>query len=54
MKARIDESKVRSNIAETCIGESVTSKLVTHQSRTNIVKNEKGVLVSDSHSILAR
>jgi hypothetical protein len=25
-----------------------------HQSRTNIVKDEKGDLVTDSHSILAR
>ena len=44
---------VKSKILGTCIGASVTLRRGT-RSRTNIVKDDKGDLVADSHSILAR
>jgi len=53
LKAKIQELETnRSKILGTCIGASVTKK--GYQPRTNIVKVEKGDLVTDSHSILAR
>ena len=44
---------VSSNILGTCTGASLTLRW-GYQPRTNIVKDEKGDLVTDSHSILAR
>jgi hypothetical protein len=41
---------LRTRTSETCITASVTLRRV----RTNIVKDEKGDLVADSHSILIR
>jgi hypothetical protein len=43
---------IRSKISDTCVGASVTLRRVT-KPRTNIVKDEKGDLIADSHSILA-
>jgi len=43
---------VRSKISATCIRASVTKK--SYQPRTNIVKDDKGNLVTDFHNILAR
>jgi len=54
-KAKIDEldtnSKIRS--IETCIGKSVFFEK-SYQPSTDVVKDEKGDLVNDSHIILAR
>jgi len=44
--------RVIPTISETCIGESMTKK--GYQHRTRIVKDEKGDLVTESHSTLAR
>jgi len=41
--------KVRSTMSGTCIG-----ALMTSRRGTNLVKDEKGDLVADSHSIMAR
>jgi hypothetical protein len=43
---------VRTRISETSIGASITKK--GYQPRNNVVKDENGDLVADSHSILAR
>jgi len=50
LEAKIDDLKLtaRPRISETCIGHQ------GYQPRTNIVKDEKGDLVTDSHSILGR
>ena len=55
MKVKIDYLETNSKIkkSEICIGASVTCKM-GYQTRTNIVKDEIGDLVTDSHSILAR
>jgi hypothetical protein len=54
MKPKIDdlEIKVRSKISGTCIGASVTLRRVT--SLGNILQDERSVLVTGFHSILAR
>jgi len=56
MKAKIEEleniSKIKTNIRDLCRGVNDFRK--GYRPRTNIVKNEKGDLVADSHSILAR
>ena len=44
---------VRSKILGTCIGASMTLRR-GYQPRCNIVKDEKGDLVADSHSIVDR
>jgi hypothetical protein len=43
---------VKKKISEICVGASMS--LRSCQSRTNIVKDEKGNLVTDCYSILAR
>jgi hypothetical protein len=43
---------IRTRISETCIWVSITLKRGC-RSRTNVVKDEKGDLVADSHGILA-
>jgi hypothetical protein len=43
---------IRSKISETCIRASVTKK--SYQPRTNILKDGKCDLVTDSHNILSR
>ena len=56
MKAKIEEleniSKVKQNIRDLYRGINDFKK--GYQTRTDIVKDEKGDLVADSHSILAR
>jgi hypothetical protein len=44
---------VRSKILDICTGESIDFKK-GYQPRTNIVKDEKGDFVTDSHNILVR
>jgi hypothetical protein len=44
---------VRPRISQTC-NRGITDFKKGYQPRTNIVKDEKGDLVADSHSILAR
>ena len=44
---------VRSKILGTCIG-GISDFTKGYQPRTNIVKDDKGDLVADSHSIFAR
>jgi hypothetical protein len=54
MKAKIDDLETNSktkNIRDLCRGISVLKK--GYQSRINKVKDEKGDLVTDCHSILA-
>ena len=54
MKAKIDELKTNSkitNIRDLC--RDITDFKKGYQPRTNIVKDEKGDFVTDSHSILA-
>ena len=43
---------MRTKILETCIQASITKK--SYQLRSNIAKHEKGSLVAESYSILAR
>jgi len=54
MKAKIDELENNSKIkkSQTCIEALMTKK--GYHPRTNIAKDEKGDLVTDIHSILAR
>jgi hypothetical protein len=42
----------RTRISETCIGASMTKQ--GYQPKTNVVKDEKGDLVADCHSVLGR
>ena len=55
LKAKIEEletnSKIKKNIRDLCRGNSYFKK--AYQPRTNIVKKEKGDVVTDPHSILA-
>ena len=54
LKAKIEELEiVRKKILGTCTGASMTLRRVTSL-RSNRVKDEKGDLVADSHSILVR
>jgi hypothetical protein len=53
LKLRNLKLTIRSNMLGTCIGASVTLRRVTSQ-KVTIVKDEKGDLVADSHSFLAR
>ena len=54
MKAKIEELETKSkikNIRDLYSGINDFKKI--YQPRTNIVKDERGVLIKDSHSILA-
>ena len=53
LKLRNLKLTVSSNISWTCTAPSLTLRW-DYQPRTNIVKDDKGDLVTDSHSILAR
>jgi len=56
LKHKIVELETNSQVklSETCIGTLINGFQKGYQPRTNIVKDEKGDLVSECHSILAR
>ena len=55
MKAKIDELETNINITNIRdLYRDITDFKKGYQPRTNIVKDEEGDLVTDSHSILAR
>jgi hypothetical protein len=54
LKAKSDELETNSKIKNTDLYRDVSDFKEGYQPRTNIVKDEKGDLVTDSHSFLAR
>jgi hypothetical protein len=54
LKAKIDELQNNSKIKISDLRRGINALKKGYQPRTNILKDEKGVLVADSHSIVAR